>query len=397
VLEIIDCISRASGHKKQEILNKNHHLREILEYTYNPFKKYFITAPDIRGAGSVNILEDSFFQMLDLLSTRELSGAEAEMKVRQCLQAMDGPTCELAKRIIDRDLRAGIGIRTINTVFPGLIPLTFDGSKKPSVMLLKSYKKKRTKIPVLAAVKKDGVRGRYIGGKLVTRSGHEVLGVDHLLEALESYPYELDAEITVPGHHFDSASGLIRNHQQLPTAILNVFDIPSVEAIKAERYNILAEHFETGVLGSSHIQLIPHYPINSFKELDLFFAQSVNDGEEGIVIYDPNSLYKDKRGYDWQRRVPIKSVDCRVIGFYEGTGANEGSLGGIVVQYKNREVRVGTGFKSVLLGNEKTLVRSYIWENKDRFMGVVATIEYKEETKKGSLRQPRFKGWRWDK
>ena len=139
--------------------------------------------------------------------------------------------------------------------------------------------------------------------------------------------------------------------------------------------------------------------------------------EECLVIYDADSYYEDKRSYDWMRLVPIATEDCKVIGFFEGKGKHADSLGGIIVDYKGHEVKVGTGFKEKFIAkdslnlnkiesvnpkyrrisvNEQN-IRQYIWDNKELFLGAIAECEYKEKTKAGSMRQPRFKRWRWDK
>ena len=41
--------------------------------------------------------------------------------------------------------------------------------------------------------------------------------------------------------------------------------------------------------------------------------------------------------------------------------------------------------------------RKEMWDNSKNYLGKIAEIEYKEVSKFGALRMPRFKCWRWDK
>ena len=95
--------------------------------------------------------------------------------------------------------------------------------------------------------------------------------------------------------------------------------------------------------------------------------------------------------------IPEKKADCKVIGFEEGTKKNKGSLGAIVVTYKGQKCKVGTGFKELLDSKVQDHVRQYIWDNQSQFFGAIAEIHFKEETKAGKMRMPRFYAWRFDK
>lgn len=425
MLLIINKIKAAKGNEKITIMAKHPELKKVLKYAYDPFKKYYMSAPDLEGTFNGEFWLDEMYSILDELSTRKLSGHNALGAVCDHIVSCSPNTAELFKMILNKDLRCGINIKSINKAFPGLIPLAFDGAEKPAVMLLKTFDPKQAKYPCLAAIKKDGDRGLTAIQKLQYRSGRKVIGLNHIEEALVGFDHEFDGELTVPGCDFDTGSGLIRNDSPVTNAEYHIFDVPSVPGTKNHRYNalkVLEKKFP------SFIKVIEHRRINNAGELKNFYEEALELGEEGIVIYDPDSLYEDKRSYDWTRLVPIKSADCPVVGFFEGKGKHEESLGGIVVDYKGHKVKVGTGFsekvlkaqlkqllnpidKKLLTLDSKKLegykvthvspiwqrIRQFIWDNKDQFKGVVAELEFKEETKAGSMRQPRFKHWRWDK
>lgn len=394
MLNKIRKIKEAIGTDKIRVMREYPELKELLRYAYDPFKKYYITAPDMNGKINGCNIYLGTKSLLDDLISRAISGNLAIEAVCDHIHILNPDSVEVFKMIINKDLRAGINIKSINKAWPGLIPLTFDGSIKPDIMLLKTFDPKKVKYPCLAAVKKDGVRGLYTT-TMLSRQGHKLIGHDHIEEQVEEYAKDFDGELCVPGKIFDIASGLIRNDQPTPESIYWIFDAPSVPGDKQQRYNWLRNNFKN----TNFVKLIPHYKFELETQLLEFYHCALVQGEEGIVIYDPNDIYENKRSYSWMRLVPKKQADCKVIGFYEGKGKLAGSLGGIIVDYKGHEVRVGTGFVekfNIKLSNEYRL-RSYIWENKDLFIGVIAQIEFKEETKAGSMRQPRFKYWRFDK
>ncbi len=87
------------------------------------------------------------------------------------------------------------------------------------------------------------------------------------------------------------------------------------------------------------------------------------------------------------------SADLKIIGFEQGTGRLENTLGAIIVDYKGTKVNVGSGFKDYQ--------RDLIWNNKEKLLHTIAEIQYFEESKNEdgqiSIRFPVFKTLRDDK
>ncbi len=430
ILSRIEAINQAKGNEKITELKKCKDIKGIFKYAYDPFKKFYITSEK----SGLDMLQgtpdgmDIFFgtrKLLDDLSQREITGHNAIEAVCDHMVGLNPNAAEVFKRIIDKDLRCGINIKTINKVFPGLIPLVWDGSQKPPFALCKTFDPKKAKYPLLVAIKKDGVRGQKID-KMISRQGKPLVGHNHIESVLDKFAYDMDGELCVPGMIFDEASGLIRNDDPTPNSVFWIFDSPSMPGTKMERYKRL-ENVIPVSMTDTRVALIKHYLVKNETELMKFYNWAITVAkEEGIVIYNPDQEYED--GRIWWRLVPIKSEDLKVIGFEEGKGKFAGSLGKIIVDYKGHEVKVGTGFKEKILKSQENQlvteidknlflnkskklegyslqsishmwlsIRDFIWANQDLFMGLVAKIEYKEKTKAGSLRQPRFKGWRFDK
>jgi ATP-dependent DNA ligase len=277
----------------------------------------------------------------------------------------------------------------------------------------KEFDLKRAVFPCYASIKKDGVR-LLREDFLYTRNHNPAIGLDHIKPRfIDGCQHELDGEGLVRGCEFDEASGLIRNHQKVPEAYYMVFDAPSQPGTLFERYTWL---FQNLIL-SDDVQLIEHVICHNLDELMEFYYAAIEAGEEGIMYKAMESLYNDKKNYEWMRMVPIKSADCPVIRIEEGTGKFEDSMGKVVVLFNGKECKVGTGFnekpwadmtpaerrKAIKDGkgedeaDYESRRRGYIWTHPLKTISRIGCFEYKELSKNGVMRQPRFKGWRWDK
>ena len=119
-----------------------------------------------------------------------------------------------------------------------------------------------------------------------------------------------------------------------------------------------------------------------------------NNNMEGIMINLSESPYECKRTKNILKVKVMQDVDLKVVGLEEGSGNLKGTLGRINVEFKDNVVGVGSGFELSM--------RDEIWNNKDKYLGAVAQIQYFEVSTnqkdgKESLRFPVFKCWRFDK
>jgi DNA ligase-1 len=122
--------------------------------------------------------------------------------------------------------------------------------------------------------------------------------------------------------------------------------------------------------------------------------EEVANGEEGIMINDYNAPYEFKRTNSLLKCKKMDTLDLEVIGFEEGSGRLAGTLGAVLVRYKNNNtVKVGSGFSDSM--------RSEIWANQSDWLGAIIECQYFEETRNAdggeSLRFPVFKSRRTDK
>jgi len=381
-VQTIQLVRKASGTAKQTVLKANATplLKSILYYTYNPFLKFFIQKINTKGKGFKEIRDESFV-ILDYLASRKLSGDYAKQTVNVHINALDPAEAELFKCILKKDLRMGMAAATINKVFPDLIP-TFG------VMRATTISDKLWRPGMYGSLKLDGLRGYWNGENLLTRNGHIIHGMEHITNYLGHY--HLDGELMDPTAHFQKSSGDTRSFNAAPNIQYFVFDAPKINLGFRDRYNWLTEYCTVFKATEAPISIVKHIIMKSKEDVERNFEKSLAAGYEGLVLKNPSSLYQEKRSKDWLKVKNSKSEDLPIIGFYEGEGRLEGTLGGIVVMRKNGvPVKVGSGFSDAL--------RMEIWNTRDKWTDTIHEISYHEETPDGSLRHPVYGKRRTDK
>jgi len=373
-----------------KIMTGHPELKYIFKLAYDPFLKYKLPKKKIENFldscdYGTNSLQESHYLSIESIALKKTSTKPFDV-LTILFSSLTQKDADILRRIVNKNLEIGVNRKTVERVWPDLLSGTEDGKPKIPVMLCQPFDELRLEFPCLVSVKLDGIRARYIHKKLYSRQGKIIKGMDHILNRLKDFDEELDGELTIPGKDFDEASGLIRNSDQTPEAVYNVFDSPSMSFGKEDRYLSLKK---TLYLLDSPFSLVPQYKRFSLSAVLEFYETAIKDGEEGIVICTAEGKYENKRSWSWMKLVPVLSKDLRCDSFFEGTGKNKGKLGGIVVEFKGERVRVGTGFS-----DEQ---REKIWNNTIHYSNKIAEIEYKGVTAYDCLRMPRFKRWREDK
>lgn len=111
--------------KKLEIIKKYPENKEILFYIYHPQYIFGVTSANLKKNKDLPnpfpVTYKSIIYLLDSLRLRKITGHAAINAVNDFIKA--NPKHEdLIYKIIDRNLKASIGITEINKVWPGLIP-----------------------------------------------------------------------------------------------------------------------------------------------------------------------------------------------------------------------------------------------------------------------------------
>lgn len=357
-----------------------------------------------------------FFELLDNLHNRKITGNSAINAVTNTLSMFIEETAKYLVRVINKNFKAGFSETTVNKIYPGLVPIyevmlafpvdeSFDWSTWPKLLQIK-YDGLRSNAPTT----KNGT-------KYISRSGKDATHLEGLFDEefakiREYFGHDIMPDGEAMGADFQESMNAKAkdNKTAKENQIFYIFDLMSMEewnnqkcvAYQMERTNMIKNICKR--LGLKKI--VPAYGQMACnrKEAEAFYEEALALGHEGIMIKDCNGYYEWKRSENWWKWKPTETFDGIITGFKEGTkgSKNEGSLGAILVEGETEtgvkwSASVGTGFKP-----DKKL-RDEIWNNKNKYIGI--NVEIKGDPKLSlaegsnihSVRWPRFKKFRFDK
>lgn len=382
-------------------------MQRVIKWALDPYMRFGIaTWPDIAEPGDkVLTLESPVWPMLSAMAKGKISGGRAEEALIDTLCEFDADSGEIIKRIILKDLRAGVGEKTVNKVRKGFIPIF-------ACQLAHPYEKHQDKVdwsrPWRFDPKIDGMRvlvkASAEGVEFMTREGRPIPALDHLapafMAAAEKYgePVFLDGEGWC-GSFKKTISELRQTSRPAEGARIFLFDIiPADHFVQGKSeipYAARRGHLEAfgKHMNKKVAPILPSYFVGSHEEALSVYAKFREKGFEGAMLKDPAASYECKRTRAWLKMKGCEDADVTIEGAFEGTGKYEGQLGGFMVQHKGKTVRVGGGFS-----NEQRVNFWKVWKAAPhKLQGRVIQVEYHEETPDGSLRHPRFVRFRPDK
>lgn len=412
----------ASRKHKQDILIKYKDdpiIEKYLQIAYDPYKVYGIStkklSKTIKTEAPVEPLTSvSIFSLFEYLE-EDNTGRDVDIlmcqKVLDAVFANDIECAHLLEELICKDLSIGCDAKTINSVMPNLIP-TFN------VMLAEKFFDKPERVEgkeFALTTKIDG--GRIIAIKengqvsFFTRAGQKYEGLVDLeneLKSISADNFVLDGEITLldpkglsSKDQYKETMKIVRKDGEKHGVKMLVFDYMPVANFKMQncpvpystRRSCLSAMFDIDTF--KYFELLPViYKGSDTSMITKYLDEAIADGQEGIMINICDAPYEFKRTWNLLKCKKMNTMDLQIIGFEEGTGRLAGTLGAILVRYKNgNTVKVGSGFTDWL--------RTEIWNNQAKYLDQIVEIKYFEETTNQdggeSLRFPIFNDFRPDK
>lgn len=246
--------------------------------------------------------------------------------------------------------------------------------------------------------------------QVLSRTGERVRSMEWLLPAMHKlFADQVMAfggvtvlgEAWIPGVSFAEISGLFRQHATAPALGVRVFDV------------LTANEWATGQSTVPYLQrlqrvLRPLYdPEWKIQAAETHFVPRTTGrgdtwqdwcnhlvaqgGYDGCILRDPEGGWKVGSGTTGEilKLKRVLSFDLKVIGMEEGQGKHAGRLGALVLDFQGKPLRVGTGFTD---GE-----RISWWDYPEDIKGAIVEIEAMDFSEDGLLREPRFKGIRFDK
>lgn len=243
--------------------------------------------------------------------------------------------------------------------------------------------------------KYDGCLAIILPDGIITRTGESVTSIPRCSQDADKFMpgHVLFGEAYKFGTPFKDISGAFRRHKPQPGLLVMVFDAVPFEDWSArkcdkpyiERYAALRD---AGLRTPTPSLIVA-------PALDLMAPQGFanemvrHGGYDGAILRRKDAPWAagaSKNGEAIKVK-PVQSLDLRAWAVYPGKGKHANRAGGITVAYRGVETNVGTGFSD----EEREHLTLHGCK------GLIAEIEFMELTADGKLREPRFKGWRFDK
>jgi DNA ligase-1 len=228
---------------------------------------------------------------------------------------------------------------------------------------------------------------------MYTRKGDEMpVQLSHILDDVKSKLGDikdiiLDGELFSSEISFNTLNGLIKRVK------VNDEDIKNRLKIKYHLYDVIED---TGYeirskaipnFSTDNILVVPTtYIIATDENIKKYLEQFLSESHEGLMIRQLGIGYESKRTWQLVKVKIFEDSEYELIDFTEDVRG--GFVGAFVMKMKDgRTFNAGASGQSV---EERT----EMWNNKDEYLGKMATIEYFGVSEYGIPRFPKFKSLR---
>ena len=279
----------------------------------------------------------------------------------------------------------------------------------------------KIRLPVYVSTKCDGLRCLVIDSVVYSRSLKPIRN-KHVQQLFGKPEYNgMDGELVVGDIYakdvFQKTTSGVMSAEGNPDVTFYVFDVwdrpdEDFTARQFILYNKLKSIHLKSVSPESNVVMLEQHYVQTLYELQLYLEDERIKGGEGLICRNPNGKYKYGRSTPKEQlSVKLKffeNGEFEVIGFEERMHNNNeattnelgyterssckenlipmNTLGSLVLKYGDSSFKVGTGFS-----DEQ---RQEIWNNKESYLGKLASIRYMSVGMDKLPRIPSFTGWR---
>lgn len=274
----------------------------------------------------------------------------------------------------------------------------------------------KVKFPIYVSTKFDGIRALVIDSVVYSRSLKPIRN-KHVQKIFGKPEFNgFDGELIVGDIYakdvFQKTTSGVMSEDGAPDVTFHVFDLWSSPELDYEHRQ---RELQTLLLNVDEYEGVVYTMIHkcqTVEDLDFFLNHEKNLGGEGLIGRNPKGLYKYGRSTP-KEQLSIKfkffeTFEFEVVGFTERmhntneqkrdelgyaerSSAKDGlvptnTLGSLVLKYNDTTFSCGTGFDDKL--------RKEIWDNKENYLGKLASIRYMSVGSKDLPRVPSFQGFR---
>jgi len=399
--------------KKNALACANEYQKRLLVLAFDPFIQFHISKWDKKFGFPDKELDDiivvsEFYQLTEECKNSNRTSILVD-KVSKFFAKLSERQNKWLSRVLVKDMRIGINVKSILDVFPNLFP-TFE--VQLAFKLEKDFSNLDFSRDKIIERKYDGFRFAVFSNysnipinvvSTVTRSGKEIPNENfnnRLLVELQGFYGVLDGEGYSHSITFEELSGVLRSENKpLPEDIQYcIFDVLTLEEWEQRKTPPLRERLlRRGLVKSGRSEFLKAVPFievpgslpkeEQIKIINKFYGESLELGFEGSMVKYLDAPYRWGRGGEMLKIKPEETVDAVIVDYYPGNGKYFDMLGGFIVEDENGQaVRIGGGYKDSQ--------RTEFFINPKQSIGQWIEFKYTERTADGSYRHPRFKRFR---
>lgn len=398
VIEQLEILRHFTGNAQLGYLStfKSDLLKEILEYTYNPHKKYKIDegkydkiTTTIGNKLSLHQEDwNDFKSFLDTLAEKKSATDKDVLAIKTFIDKYE--EADFLKMVLFKDLRLNMNIKKFQKVWPNFCV-------EPQVQLAQKFE--GVKYPYsLYSRKLDGLRAYYKDGVAISRTNkpHKTEPLAHITAQLKQFvdydAWVYDGEIIYLNpdgtEDFTKAISLARSDNRTPECdnlYYCIFDMiqkeafenktPDVATFKDEytrmkaHLGIVEEKRDWYVTSQPNILLLKQVDETGLEELQ---QNRIKYNYEGIMIRNADAHYEYKRSNNIRKIKEMQDTEVKLLGMEAGTGKFANTLGAMVADYNGYELKIGSGFS-----DEQ---RKHYWQHRDEYVGKYVKVKYFEKT-----------------
>jgi DNA ligase 1 len=255
-----------------------------------------------------------------------------------------------------------------------LAPL-FAKQTPSQVLLAQDYRDGLDVRPFLVSEKFDGVRARWDGQTLFTRTGRMIAAPKWFTKDFPAMP--LDGELWLARGKFDLLSGAVRKNNPIDSewrgVSYQVFELPDAPGTFESRAKQIAEIVSAANV--SHLKAVAHFRVKDEAALKSKLKEIVAKGGEGLMLHRADAAYVTGRSDALLKLKPTRDAEAVVVAHTPGRGKYEGKLGALEVETtEGVRFKLGTGLSDAARENPPPI-------------GSVVTYRFRDLTPSG---KPRF-------
>lgn len=385
----LEALTKVSGNAKLDLLKSfsdDKELQAAFEAAYNPFYNFWVTTfPEVvakKQNPSVTLMDAIAY----IKTIKSRSNAVLDELVGMASK-MTKSDEDVLRMILARDLRCGVNASSINKAWKNLIP------EFPVMLCRVADEKNRKfiKFPAFVQTKMDGMRVNIVIQEsfvdVFSRAGRPIVThgmFDHLTEVYTSHgSVVLDGELLFDfGELNDRQTGNGLGNK----AVRGTISVEEAQGMLAVVWDIIPlEHFQQGFHKTPYavrslavnaiaskfprLRYVNEEMADSWEEATSMFETLLKEGQEGVIVKNTDAPWENKRSKHMQKLKAEKEVELRIVGFKEGTGQFEGSLGSLVCVTDDDKLLVNVSGMTPAMRDE-------FWDNREEYHGKIVTVRF---------------------